>query len=506
MAARASQRNDVRSRQIRIATESGGGLFMRSHAVLKLILAATALALAFSPATVFASGFQLQEQNGSGLGNAFSGQAAGVKDASAIYFNPAALTGIEGGNLVISVDPIIPAYEFSDGGSTPPSLPPLPGAPPLGIPLGGTGGNAGSLTPVPNGYFSYQVGETWWLGVGVNIPFGLTTEWESDWMGRFHGIKSSIHAINVNPTVAVKVGSLSLGAGVNWQQFDAELTQNTAYGGVSFGGAYLAGGPAAATGILLQLGGPAGLAMEGLTTLDGDSTAWGWNAGALIEVGEGAKLAVSYRSKIEHTLEGTIAFEGAPSFVEQGPLGPIGAALNATFADRPITADVSLPDTLSVALAWEGESVEVLADWTRTGWSSIPSLDVMDEAGEEVTSLNLQFEDTWRAGLGLNFRLNEAWKLRLGAAYETSPVQDRYRTPRLPDNDRIWVAGGFEFTINEKNRLDLGYCRVFIDDAPSTLVALPQDPDFTEKLLSGNLVGAYTGSVNILSLQYTLSF
>lgn len=479
---------------------------MRIHAALKWTAVAATLALALSPGVVLASGFQLVEQNASGLGNAFSGQAAGVKDASAIYFNPAALTGLEGGNVVLSIEPIIPSYSFNDAGSTTPSLP--PGLPPLGIPLGGTGGNAGGLTPVPNGYVSYQVAEKWWLGLGVNIPFGLTTEWESDWLGRFHGIKSSIHAINVNPTVAVKLGALSLGAGVSWQQFDAELTQNTAYGGSSFGAAFAAGnatgGPAAgaALGGAIAAQIPGGLAAEGLTSLDGDSTAWGWNAGALLEVGEGIKLAVSYRSKIEHTLEGTIAFADAPSFREGAdPVGAIGAGLNAAFADRPITAEVELPQTFSVALAWEGETVEVLADWTWTEWSVIPSLDVKDEAQEDVTSLVLEFEDTWRAGLGLNFKLNEAWKLRLGTAYDKTPVQDRYRTPRLPDNDRIWLAGGAEWRLNDKHRFDLGYAYLIIDDAASALVATD-----TAELLKGNLIGSYTGSVSILGLQYTLAF
>ena len=481
---------------------------MRSHTALKLMLAATALALALSPATVLASGFQLGEQNGSGLGNAYSGQAAGVKDASAIYFNPAALTGLEGGNLVLSVEPIIPSQTFSDGGSTAPSLPPLPGVPPLGIPLGGTGGDAGGLTPVPNGYFSYQVAEKWWLGLGVNIPFGLTTEWDSDWIGRFHGVKSSIHAINVNPTVAVKLGSLSLGAGINWQQFDAELTQSTAYGGASFGAAFAAGNAVGGPLLGAALGGaiaaqiPGGLAEEGLTTLDGDSTAWGWNAGLMLEPAEGFKLAASYRSQIKHTLEGTIAFGGAPTFREGAdPVGAVGAGLNAAFTDRPITAEVDLPETFSVAVAWEGEKVEVLADWTWTGWSSIPSLDVKDEAGEDVTALVLMFEDTWRAGLGVNFKLNESWKLRLGTAYDKAPVQDRYRTPRLPDNDRIWAATGLEWRLNEKHRFDFGYAYLFIDDAPSVLVATD-----TTELLKGNLVGSYTGSVSILALQYTLTF
>ena len=102
---------------------------MRMHAALKWTAVAATLTLALSPGVVLASGFQLVEQNASGLGNAFSGQAAGVKDASAIYFNPAALTGLEGGNVVLSIEPIIPSYSFNDAGSTTPSLP--PGLPPL---------------------------------------------------------------------------------------------------------------------------------------------------------------------------------------------------------------------------------------------------------------------------------------------------------------------------------------------------------------------------------------
>jgi long-chain fatty acid transport protein len=314
--------------------------------------------------------------------------------------------------------------------------------------------------------------------------------------------------------VAVKLGALSLGGGVNWQQFDAELTQNTAYGGASIGSAYSAGaaiggpslGLAAAQGIAAQLAG--GPAMEGLTALDGDSQAWGWNAGALLEIGEGGKLAVSYRSRMKHDLEGTIAFGGAPSFREGAdPVGAIGAGLNAAFAGGPITAEVELPDTLSIAAAFEGDSVELLADWTWTGWSTIPSLDVLDPTGDEITSLELRFEDTWRAGLGMNFRLNESWKLRLGTAYDKTPVQDEYRTPRLPDNDRIWAAGGFEWRLNEKHRFDFGYAYLFIDDASSNLVANnPQDPNFVEKLLKGNLVGSYSSNVQILSVQYTLAF
>jgi long-subunit fatty acid transport protein len=68
------------------------------------------------------------------------------------------------------------------------------------------------------------------------------------------------------------------------------------------------------------------------------------------------------------------------------------------------------------------------------------------------------------------------------------------------------TAGGLEWTINEKNRIDLGYASLFIDDATSNLVANPQDPDFVEQFLGGNLVGTYTSNVNVFSFQHTLAF
>ena len=81
--------------------------------LLALILTFGVAAL---PAPLFASGFQLVEQNASGLGNAFAGQAAGVKNASAIYFNPAALTRVKGWNLVASVEPIGVGTTFTNCG------------------------------------------------------------------------------------------------------------------------------------------------------------------------------------------------------------------------------------------------------------------------------------------------------------------------------------------------------------------------------------------------------
>jgi long-chain fatty acid transport protein len=267
----------------------------------------------------------------------------------------------------------------------------------------------------------------------------------------------------------VKVGdALSLGAGVSYQRLSAELTQNVAYGGASFGAAAQVGGAAAAAGILAQLGGPAGLALEGPVVMEGDSWAWGWNAGLLLRLGDQGRLGASYRSTVKHDLDATATFTGA----------------------------------LSLAAAFTGEKVEVLADWTWTGWDSIPSLDIVRPDGSELSSVPLRFENSWRAGLGLGFQLDERWKLRLGTAFDRTPVQDQYRTPRLPDQDRVWAAGGFEWKVGEKGAIDVGYAHLFIKDASSNLAnqSSPSDPP------SGTIVGTYKANVNIVSFQYRVSF
>ncbi len=186
-----------------------------------------------------------------------------MKNASAIYFNPAALTRIKGWNFVASVEPIGVGTTFTDSASTVPSAGPYR----FPVPLGDEGGDAGKWIPVPNGYLSGQVTDRLWLGVGVNVPFGLETDWDPAWMGRFHATKSKVQAINVNPTIAFQVtDTFSIGGGASYQHLTADLNQGVAYGGLAFAGTAqaVAGLPpalqaAALAAVVAQLG-PAGLA------------------------------------------------------------------------------------------------------------------------------------------------------------------------------------------------------------------------------------------------------
>jgi long-chain fatty acid transport protein len=467
-----------------------------------MVLVLAAALAAGAPALVEGSGFQLVEQNGSGLGNAYAGQAAGVRDASAVFFNPAALTRIGGRQFVISVDPVGVSTDFADTSSGNPYLPGQRATLTLPVAGGSSGGDAGGWIPIPSGYVSWRVASPLWLGLGVNAPFGLKTEWDADWLGRFHAVKSEVRTLNINPTLAARLGDrFSVGVGASYQRLEAELTQSVAYGGIAFGSAAAVGGPVAAAGIMAQLG-PGGLATEGLGRVEGDSWSWGWNAGAHLRLGESGRLGVSYRSTVKHDLEGQATFEHAPAFSTTGPLGPLGAGINARFSDGPVRTEIELPDTFSVAAAYEAGRVEVLADWTYTGWGSIQELAIVRTNGSALSTVPLHFEDTWRAGLGLTCRLDDRKKLRLGAAYDLSPVQDDFRTPRLPDEDRVWAAAGFEWKLGEKTALDVGYAHIFVDEAASD----QPNQDTATSAPAGPLVGQYSAKVNVLSVQFRVSF
>ena len=207
---------------------------MRARVSFRLLALMLTIGVAAVPTPIFASGFQLIEQNASGLGNAFAGQAAGVKNASALYFNPAAITRVKGWNLVASVEPIGVGAHFTNSSSTVPAAGPAA----FPVPLGSEGGNGGKWIPVPNAYLSGQVADRVWVGASFNVPFGLETEWQdAPWMGRFHATKSKVQAYNVNPTIAFQVNdAFSIGVGADWQHLTADLGQNVAYGGVAYYG------------------------------------------------------------------------------------------------------------------------------------------------------------------------------------------------------------------------------------------------------------------------------
>jgi long-chain fatty acid transport protein len=410
-----------------------------------------------------ASGFQLQEQGASGLGVAYSGQAAAVHDASTAFWNPAGMSLLPGKQVTGALHYIIPDTKFSSAGS-------LPGGSTWNA--FGNGGQGGESAFVPALYGTWMINPQWSVGLAVNAPFGLGTEWDTTWAGQFHAIKSEIKTLNINPTVAFKVNNMiSLGAGLSYQRLEAELTNAV---------------PSATPGLCAGI--PCAIARPVTGKVEGDDWAWGWNLGAMFDFGQGTRVGLTYRSTIDYTIEGDLQYSGTPA-----PGSPAG---------QNVKADVELPDTFSIGVSHQfNPQLRALADYTWTGWDSIKTLDIQSQAsGASLTRTALEFKNSWRMGVGLEYQLNQPWLLRTGIAYDTAPVQDSFRTPRLPDNDRIWLSIGARYQPAPTWWLDFGYTYIWVDDASSNL-----RPTGLEAF-RGNLVGTYKANVQILGAQASFRF
>lgn len=422
---------------------------MKKH--IQIIQICVAAALVGGSAAAWASGFALIEQNASGLGNAFAGQAAAAEDASTIFFNPAGLTRLQGGNFAGALHAITPSMNFTNTGSA------------VAAPhaLNGTGGDAGSLVLVPNGYLSWQMGPSWWIGVGLSVPFGLKTEYDANWTGRFQGVKSDIKTVDINPTIAFKLNdTVSIGAGVSWQKVDAEFTR------------------------AVNLG-----ATEGTARIEGDDTQWGFNLGVMFNFGPNTRIGASYRSSMGYQLSGTATILSAAGAPVAGT--PVAISANARF-----------PDTFSLAYGHViDENWEILTDVTYTRWSTIKSVPIIRlDTGAPLDTFNLQFNDTWRAGIGANRKISKEFTLKLGFAYDQSPVSDTFRTVRLPDNDRTWVSIGGKYSWSKASSLDFGYAHLFVRNASINNVQGVAGGQ------NGNVIGNFDNKVDIVSIQFSHGF
>jgi long-chain fatty acid transport protein len=329
---------------------------------------------------------------------------------------------------------------------------------------------------------------SWNFGLGINVPFGLKTEYDADWIGRFHGIESEVTTLNFNPSVSYKITDrASAGFGLSYQRGDIDLLSAVNYSGIAFG----AGGAA----LLGAIGGP-GVEGQNRTKVDGD--AWGFNVGALFDVTPATRLGVHYRSSLDYEMKGDTSFSAVPAAFAGIP------ALAAATSAGDVKLDLKTPASFSFSAAHKAsERLELLGDITWTEWSKIKQLPLVRSSGAAsgatLDTLTFNFENTLRFALGANYRWSGPWTLRAGVAYDESPVPNaRDRSVRVPDNDRYWLSLGATYRMTAASRFDVAYTFVGVKDADI-------ENDQTARA-RGIVRGKYEARVNILSLQYQHSF
>jgi long-chain fatty acid transport protein len=426
-----------------------------------------------------AAGFALIEQGGSGIGNAYAGAAAVAEDATTIFFNPAGMTYLPDSQLVIAAHAIKPYVDFSNQGSR--TLVGTPFVQPL---TGGDGGDAGDWAFVPNLYYAKAVNDALRLGIGVNAPFGLKTEYDDNWAGRYHAIKSELQTININPSLALKVNDMvSLGAGVSYQYAEAELTNAIDFGTICYGKL----GPATCNFLKITP-----QADDGQVKIKGNDWSWGYNLGALFQPMPGTRLGLAYRSEIKQELDGHAYFSSVPAAFAADP----------HLAYGKVKAEIKLPASASLSAFHQvNDQWDILADLTWTEWSSFQELRVIRDsgplAGQTLSAQPEKWHNAIRTSLGANYHYSDALKLRAGVAYDESPVSNTYRTPRIPDSDRTWLSLGANYKFSQNSSVDAAYTHIFVKDS---------SVNQTSTSGGGNLVGDYNNDINMLSVQYTHNF
>ena len=424
-----------------------------SYKFNQLQISIAAALLVMGSAHVTAGGFAIATQSGSGTGNAFAGGAAVAEDASVVWSNPAGMTALPQGITVTgALHGVRPSFKFNDGGST--------GA--FAAPGTGNGGDGGGeWVYIPNGFLSMSIGPSLRLGLALNAPFGLTTDYDIGWRGQLTALRSSIKTVNIQPSIAYKINDMfSIGGGVSYQKIDATLTNFTG-------------------------------AATGFSQLKAGDWGYGFNLGATIQPASGTRIGLHYRSSIKYKLDGTAIFAG-------GPFSPA--------ASGGVTADLKTPDSASASIVQQITSnLDLLGDITWTGWSKIQNLTVIRTtaapgvgaaAGSTLTNLPFLWDNTWRFGIGANYKLSQAAKLRAGLAFDQTPTKDLTRTPRLPDQNRTWLAFGFQYKPTKNGALDIAYAHEFVRNASVNTNVAP----------GSNLIGTFKDKADIISIQYSHTF
>lgn len=406
-------------------------------AALKSVLMATTAmaALLATMGVATAGGFAIREQSAEYQGMSFAGNAAGGS-LSAMFWNPAATASREGLNTESSMSGILADSKVTVTNN------PFPFA-------SAQSGDIGPPAFVPSSYGSYQLSKNVFVGMGVNAPFGLETDpTNTNYQGAVIARKTELLTYNFNPTVAVRITpAITVGVGAQLQ---------TAEGIFRF--ATITPSPFPVSGD------PAINALTGLTTkVEGNGWGFGGTAGVMIEATPTTRIGIGYRSQMDQKIDGHMSTEG-------------------TGLSQPTETTLKLPDVVTVSIRQEVSPVmRINGTFEWTNWSRFENLTVTadgngsnvlhlqdggSDPGEEIASLPFNWSDGYFVAAGTEYDIYSTLTGRAGIAYEWSPIDSpEKRSTGIPDNNRLWLSGGFSWQFTPTTTIDFAYSHLFVEDA-----------------------------------------
>ena len=386
-----------------------------------------------------AGGFNLDHQNAAALGAAFAGSEATRSEAAFAAYNPAAIGDSGRFNFAASVTGVFPDSQYSNANATL-----------LGVaPVAGQSSSDGTTksAAVPNLSMSYSPIDKLSLGLVVNTPFGLDTDYSDGSIMRYQAQRSAFMAVEVTPMVAYEIWpGVVAGAGIRVQYVDLSLTSVIDAGGI-----------AAASGIPGFAPGSSDLP----ASFNGDDTAVGYSLGLQASPHPLIDLGIAYLSEIEHNIHGNSHFRLNSSTAGQTLNGLAGL-----FAAQSFGTKLDTPATLAMGFRINAtDRLRLLFSERIMFWSNLDIIALSFNDGVTPTEVVTQnWRDTTMTSVGIEFDVLKSTTLRAGYMYDQSPVRGKFASPRVPDSDRHWISVGASQAVTEHLSADFGLAYAFFQD------------------------------------------
>jgi len=350
------------------------------------------------PSYALAEGYGLQDWSSRG-GSLAGGLVARGGDASAVAYNPAAITELSGTQIMTGIEFIMPTntIETYDPGFVSTDTENL-------------------LFIVPHAYVTHKYHDQLSFGLGIFSRFGLGNEYDENWVGNQNMYHVELLTSTINPVVAWRFNdSISVAAGIEFTGAKVELKTKL---------------------------GPQDLSIEH----DGIEYAVGFNLATHYRINEEWKAGLTYRSGME------FEFNGVAS-ISPGIPGTI-------YVTQDGTVSMSLPDQLALAVAYT--PFKALSFEAQIGyyvWSAYESLDLeFSKIGTVPGPKN--WKDTWLFSLSTEYQALDWLTLRAGISHETSPVPALTAEYMTPTNGRWKYTLGLGF---QKDNWTLDASYIFYD-------------------------------------------
>ncbi len=449
-----------------------------------------AVALLALPAVAGAQAFGLNEIGTCALARGFAVTGAPCDDASSIYWNPGAMPSKQGLSFLGGAAIIALKGDFTRDSSFKRYESDI------------------SAAAVPHVFLNYRSGKTAY-GVGLYVPYGLTSQWRDDFPGRFSAKKASLQTIYIQPNLSYQItDNWSIGGGPVIGHSTVELIQaidlssQNPQAGVTFG----------------QLGIPK-YTEFGRATLKGSAMAYGF------DIGIHGKITKDWQTGIRALSQVSFNYDDADATFTQTPTGltlaagnpllaPAGTPVDALVASQFTTGSlvaqkvhtkIRHPAQIQAGLGYTGmENTTLSVDYAYVGWKSFNALPVDFQGAAPDRVLQEDYNNTSSIRFGAERRYSGGKSLRLGFAAAASAAPPETVTPLLPEQDRELAMIGGALPLFSGFVLDATYAHIFTPGSRGRIDERPVGSTSTQALALNS--GAYTLNANIFSFSLKYSF